>query len=301
MISATMWSLLTGLKDQISTEVSSGGTLPQIRQVKRGVLAPRAPFPQIALTPVSETVTRLSSSRVATISKAIEVLLYWRDLKGRRAVQDMEEHVDALRAVIEAKRQLPNVGVPRAMDAIFEGIDYAEEEVSDSVFHTARIPVAYINKEVLPDPTITEAMVLDPGLRAVANRIYVNMKADPALSKIREFHDSGFGPFNLFPAISIEVANEFTEAQYAGADELSQEIVANLMCPILKRADTELSTHLNFIEKMKIRLWTDINLAGMAQAVVATVNHGTTIQSRRILYISEILSTITARLNVTPA
>jgi len=296
-----MWSLLTGLKDQISTETVPGGTLPQIKQTKRGVLAPKAPFPQIALIPVNEVVQKLSSSRVATMTKSIEAILYWRDLKGRRAVQDMEEHVDALRSVIESKRQLPDAGVPRAMSANFDVIIYAEEETSDNVYHTARLPITYTNKEILPDPTVTRDMILDPGIRTISNTIYANLKADPALSKIREFHDSGFGPFNVFPAIVVEGFHEFSSGDYAGEDELSQEITVNLMCPILKRADTELSTHLNFIEKMKIRLWTDINLAGMAQARMVAVNHGTTTMERRVLYISEVLSTITARARVTPA
>jgi len=297
-----MWEILTTVRTLILTQTGSGGTLSQVQQVKRGMLAPRAPFPQIAVIPVNEQYRSLNSGGRATIAKTIEAILYWRDLRGKAATKDMETHVDNLVSLVESKRQIPDDGgVAQAMNAVIGGVDYAEEEMNQGVFHTARFPVTYITKENLPTPTITPIAVDDPGIRSVGNLIYTNLKNDVNLSGIRDFHDTAFGPFEKFPCIVVEAEMERSSPVFAGADQLAQQFSVSLMTPVLKAADTEMQTHLGYIEDIKARLWTDLNLTGKAQNRVMGVDHGSTILSQRTLYISRFPLEITAKASVTQA
>lgn len=302
MISSTMWEIITAVRTLLLTQTGDGGTLSQVQQVKRGMLAPRAPFPQMAIIPVSEQYRSLNSGNRATLAKNVEIILYWRDLRGKSATRDMETHVDNMVSLIESKRQLPDDGGnARTMSANIGGVNFAEEEMNQGVFHTARLPVTYIVKEDLPSPTTTVDTVDDPGVRGMGALIYDNLMNDSTLSaNIRDFHDTGFGPFEKFPCIIVEAGVEMPSPVFAGADQLSQQFDVSLMSPILRAADTELQSHLGYIEDIKARLWTSLNLSGKAQNRAMGVDHGSTVISQRTLYISRFPLQITARANVTP-
>jgi len=214
-----MWEILTALRTLILSESTADGDLPQIHQVKRGMLAPKAPFPQIAVIPVSETYAKISSGGRATLHKNVDVILYWRDLGGKQAIRNMETHVDALSSLIESKRQLSDETDTLTMNANMGSVSYAEEELNQGVFHTARVPVLYITKEDLPSPTITKTSINDPGIRSTVSLIYDNLRNDSALSDVKGFHDSGFGPIQNFPAIVIEGERETASPVFSGADQ----------------------------------------------------------------------------------
>lgn len=300
-IGTTTWTILTEIKDLLNAETGNSGTLSQIQQIKRGMLAPLAPFPQIAIIPEREEYTSLRSGRRAVISKAVEIIIYWRDLRGRRAIRDMESTVSAVVNILEANRKLlDDSGDAQTYNAIIGSVVFAEEEVNESVFHTASIPVEYIVKENLPNPTLTSASINDPSLRGSIEQIYDNLRNDSVLSaSIREFSDVGFGPFNRFPALILESEIEFSSPTFTGIDQISQSAICNLLSPVLKAADKELQAHLTLVERIKTVLWTDLNLSGRASQRLTNITHGSTITDRNTLYLTKMPIALSAGAKVT--
>jgi hypothetical protein len=301
MISATMWDLLTGLKDLFETETNPGGDLSQIQQVKRGMLAPRSAFPVITMIPVSESYLKLSSGRRATLEKSIEVMLYWRDLRGASAISDMQSYMDTIISLIEGARQLPKSSVPQAMSAEIGAVDFSDIDVNQKIYAVGSVTVGYINKEDLPNPTVTTANTDDPGMREVASKIYDNLYADSDITAATTVYPDPFGPFNHNRAIVvIEPGTEMSSPKFAGADELQMTVDVNVMSPVQRSADKELQAHLTIIENVKTRLWTDINLGGLTTGRVSHVDHGSTQADSRTLYISQVGVGVQAMASVTP-
>ena len=302
MISATTWSLLTGLKDLFETETSAGGDLSQVQQVKRGMLAPRSAFPVITMIPVSEEYLKLSSGRRATLRKTIEVMLYWRDLRGASGIADMQSYMDSIASLVESKRQLPSGDTPRAMSADLGSVDFSDIEVNQKVFAVGSLPVNYINKEDLPDPVVAAARIDDPGMQAVSSAVYDNLYGDSDITDVATIYPQPFGPFNHNRAIVVvEPGIESLVPKFSGADELSQTVDVNVVSPVHRSADKELQAHLTIIENVKTRLWTDINLGGRAASRVADIEHGSMQADSRTLYISRAGLSISAMATVTPA
>ena len=246
--------LLDDVKAAIQKQVSVGGTLSSVKQVRVGPVRNPAAFPFISVVPIEERNSGIRNGimiNVRTVS--IEVFAHKAKSKlSMRAALGMIEKVKDIFKLNAPLWQINEDGMvgndPTVYDTQIGAISHSDKPVPfrNGFIHSASLELICFSKDQLA-PDITSSYntykVVACDAKTLVDNITIIYKkyktgAQTILSNIKSFKDFTLPPVPAYPIIYIGIEGETRDHTHAGRDVIDRDISINILTKMGTREDS---------------------------------------------------------------